>query len=151
MKKSLTQESIREIQQLRKNGWSIKAIARHFHCSDKKIAAIVRPIDEKKKSEQEFQRFVKLACKQADCAVCHLISQLNEGMLTQMKDILVGKKTSPKEVAKMTNEILDKNFAAFQDAALAMGVAALWTMPVKFKKLWMDNMATEPKDPTSKK
>lgn len=142
---------IKEVETMRKQGKSIKAIARHFHCSDKKIAAIVKPMDEKKKSEMEFQRFVNLACERADCATSHFVEQFNKGVLSQMEDILKGKKTSPKEVERMTYKILDENFDAFQDAALVMGIAALWTMPAKFKKLWLDNIATEPKDLTSKK
>ena len=133
----------------RENGKSIKAIAKEMHISDKRISAFLKPIEEKKRkhdaNKKLFDRFVALSCSHADDAVNEFVSAISDSQLSQIQNVLVGK---PKKEQKIElRKSLEELFETFLDASMRMAVVAMWTMPAKYKKLWMYNLCEDPKMP----
>lgn len=132
---------------MRRAGKSIKEIARTLHISDRKVRAYLNGASGSTGSAERFQRFCELAASNADRTAQDFIASLNKGMLEQVEGLLKEGRLSRKQLEESTNRILDKNYNAFLDAAFLMGLCALWLMPPKYKQLWIENVATEPKNP----
>lgn len=140
----------KKVLEQRSNGKSIKAIAKEMHISDKRISAFLRPIEEKKRKHEVnkrlFDRFVALSCSHANDAVNEFVAAISDSQLSQIQNLLVGK---PKKEQKIElRKSLEQLFETFLDASIRMAVVAMWTMPAKYKKLWMYNVMEEPKLPS---
>lgn len=142
----LLPKEIAEIERLRKEGKSIKAIGKAIHRSDKTVAAYLRPIEEKmrkhKHNKRLFNEFTKYTCADT-LSVCNdFIAIFNKGICEQEE--LFDSKLTKKELQKKFKAILDEMRDAFANAAMNVAILAFWTMPAKYKKLWLYMAGEEP-------
>ena len=147
----LTEDQISVIIKGREKGLSIKAIARSLHISDKRVAAFVRLLNEEKKRDMSFHNFVREACNDADKACRHFMATLFSHVYDEMEEVADGKKHTQKEIKKHVKKALNESLDAYMDSALLMAIVAMWTMPAKFKALWLDNCNVDPKGPKKNK
>lgn len=142
----LLPKEIAEIERLRKEGKSIKAIGKAIHRSDKTVAVYLRPIEEKmrkhKHNKRLFNEFMKYTSANTLAACNDFIAIFTKGILCQ--ENLVDSKLPKKELYKKLKSILDEMRDAFVDAAMQMTILTLWTMPAKYKKLWLYMAGEEP-------
>jgi hypothetical protein len=134
----------------RSKGKSIKSIAKEMHISDKRVSAFLRPIEEKKRKHKAnkrlFDRFVAHACSYSNDAVKEFVATISASQLSQIQNVLVGR--SKKEQKIELRKSLEELFETFLGASMSLADVAIWTMPAKYKKLWMSNILEEPKMPT---
>lgn len=138
-------KTLAKMQEMRKNGKSIKDIARSLHISDRKVSGYFNVVGDPKKLNDDFQKFCSKVAMYEESTGRDFIAALNKGMLEQVEGLLKSKQPSKKEIEESTKKILDENVDAFLDAAFISGLAAFWLMPVKYKRLWLENVNTEPK------
>lgn len=133
----------------RSKGKSIKAIAKQMHISDKRISAFLRPIEEGKRKHEVnkrlFDRFIAYACSCANDAVNEFVAAVFDSQISQIQNVTSGK--PEKELKKDLHNSLEALFETFLDASMRMAVVAMWTMPAKYKKIWLYNIFENPKLP----
>lgn len=140
------------VSKLRKEGKSIKAIARLLHISDKTVAAIVKVYDKKLKREAAFQRFIKQVCDDTEIADKNFIATLHKSLLSQLADALIHKRLIGRhEIKPALFKAFEDTKDAFAEAVSLHGILSFWTMPVYFKRLWAQSLYTEPENPYATK
>lgn len=142
----LTVSEKKAVIEQRSKGKSIKAIAKEMHISDKRISAFLRPIEEKERKHRInkglFDKFIRLTCRSANESVNEFVAELSNSQLTQIEGVL--SEQSAKKRKEKLHTALTGVLETFIAAALRMGIVAMWTMPAKYKKLWMYNIFEDP-------
>ena len=159
MVKAFTKDEKEKIDSLyRKDGWSIKKIARHLRVSDKRVSAYLRgkmedkPLDSSSKDEcleiaggkDEFLLAVKEIVKTHAESCYKFVEAFRSVILDEICELLTEDKLTKKEIKKRCNERLDRLFKATMDVTYSAGCAALFTMPPRYKKAWVANISTDP-------
>lgn len=144
--KEFTEQEKKRILDYRASGKSMKFIAKAMRISDKRIAAFIRPIEDKKRkheiNKRIFDKFVVQACSTANESVNEFIASISESQLSHIRNVLGGK--LKKEQKKDLHNSLEALFETFLDASMRMAVVAMWTMPAKYKRLWLYNIYEDP-------
>lgn len=150
--KGLTEAEISLVLKARAAGESIKKIAKKIHVSDKRVASFLRPIEEKKRRHKInkglFDKFVRLSCANANKTTRDFVATLNDHLLSQIEDVL--KSGNKKDAKKKLRKSLDEIWVKFLDASMQMAIITMWTMPAKYKKLWMYMVCEDPQKSISK-
>lgn len=160
MHKPLTTEQKEKITILyRERGWSIKKIAKHLHIGDKRVSAFLRgkPCGcecNKKPAKQETDEFlitVKGLVKAYEKACNNFVDVVYKTILEEISDLLTTKKVTKKECEKRVDARLDRLFNAAMNMTYSAGCAAIFTMPPRFKRMWLENLLRNPKEAMKKK
>ena len=149
MKSPLTEKQQKEIERLyRKSGWSIKKIAKHLHISDKRVSAFLRGKggDCGITTKEPFQIAVEHAVKICGESIAKCTDTIYRTILESLLEVLEGANggKSPKAYDKKTDKMLSKLYDALAEAIYNTSVAVLFTMPKKFKNIWVSNIDNEP-------
>lgn len=148
--KALTKEQQERALALRKEGKSIKRIAKELHIHDKRVAYFIRPIEEKanvhKHNKKLFKEFLKYSFKETDKSCRTFVAQINENLLSLLEGQLLGKGGS-KERKQEVQEMLTNLLTSYVGAAMEVAALSFWTMPAKYKKLWLYMAGEEPEWP----
>ena len=160
----LTKEQKEKIDNLyRKRGWSIKKIAKQLHIGDKRISAYLRGKQEfvkpcgcesnnkpKDKNKDCFLNTVNGIVKTYEEACYNFVDTVYKTMLEEISDLLSTKKITKKEWEKRADARLSKLFDVSMDMTYSAGCAALFTMPPRFKMLWLESLKRNPADAVKK-
>ena len=160
MHKPLTKEQKEKIDWLyRERGWSIKKIAKHLHIGDKRVSAYLRgkpcgcecTKKPDKKVNDSFLVTVKGLAKTYEKACSNFVDTVYKIILEEISDLLSTKKITKKECEKRVDGRLDRLFDASMNLTYSAGCAAVFTMPPRFKRLWLESILRNPKEVIKKK
>lgn len=160
MHKPLTKEQKTKMDWLyRERGWSIKKIAKHLHIGDKRVSAYLRgkpcgcECNKKpnKKVNDSFLVTVKGLAKTYEKACNNFVDTVYKIILEEISDLLSTKKITKKECEKRVDGRLDRLFDASMNLTYSAGCAAIFSMPPKFKRLWLESILRNPKEAIKKK
>lgn len=160
MFKPFAKEEKEKIDSLRKDGWSIKKIARYFGASDKRVSAYLKgEMDEKPPKPSgkdecleiyvdkgEFLSVVKGIIKSYEESCYKFVAAFHKVILEEVLDVLTTKNLSKKEVTKRCNDRLGRLLEATREVTYSAGCAAIFTMPPRYKKAWVANILTDSKE-----
>ncbi|MBO6031745.1 MAG: helix-turn-helix domain-containing protein [Prevotella sp.] len=158
MRNPISNEQGKEAVRLRKDGMTIKAIARKLHICDKRVSDYLKRSKSeseasgcgksskcKKNAKDFFLMAVKEVADNYEKACCQFVDTIHKTAIEDFIDILTDKKNDTKKSReKRVKARLDKIFDALQEVTYSAGCAAIFTMPPDFKKLWMDSIARDP-------
>ena len=160
MTKPLTKEQKEKIDRLyRERGWAIKKIAKHLHIGDKRVSAYLRGkpcgCDCNKKPDKKVNELflvtVKGRAKAYEEACSNFVDTVYKIILEEISDLLLPKKITKKECEKRVDGRLDRLFNASMNLTYSAGCAAIFSMPPKFKRLWLESILRNPKEAIKKK
>ena len=160
MHKPLTKEQKEKIDWLyRERGWPIKKIAKHLHIGDKRVSAYLRgkpcgcECNKKpdKKVNDSFLVTLKGISKTYEKACSNFVDTVYKIILEEISDLLSTKKITKKECEKRVDGRLDRLFDASMNLTYSAGCAAIFSMPPKFKRLWLESILRNPKEAIKKK
>ena len=160
MHKPLTKEQKEKIDWLyRERGWSIKKIAKQLHIGDKRVSAYLRgktcrcECNKKpdKKVNDSFLVTVKGLAKTYEKACNNFVDTVYKIILEEISDLLSTKKITKKECEKRVDGRLDRLFDASMNLTYSAGCAAIFSMPPRFKRLWLESILRNPKEAIKKK
>lgn len=156
----LTKEQKGKIDWLyRERGWSIKKIAKQLHIGDKRVSAYLRgkpcgcECNKKpdKKLNDSFLVTVKGLAKTYEKACNNFVDTVYKIILEEISDLLSTKKITKKECEKRVDGRLDRLFDVSMNLTYSAGCAAIFLMPPKFKRLWLESILRNPKEAIKKK
>lgn len=122
----------------RRNGKSIKAIAKEMHVSDKRISAFLR-FEENKKSEcvdvkKSLSRLTDEMSKFAERDARKFIASFTRTLLEEIEKVLKGNNNKTDNLLKN----LDTTLTQFITAAMSVAMLTMWSMPKDVKQLWLN-------------
>ena len=160
MHKPLMKEQKEKIDWLyRERGWSIKKIAKHLHIGDKRVSAYLRgktcgcECNKKpgKKVNDSFLVTVKGLAKSYEKSCSNFVDTVYKIILEEISDLLSTKKITKKECEKRVNGRLNRLFDASMNLTYSAGCAEVFTIPPRFKRLWLESILRNPKEAIKKK